>query len=103
MAKKERPAHPLKRLHQRILFLERRQQRDMMNNRKRETRDKVIFGGLIIKAGLRKADRAFLLGALIEASRIPSDTVQYRQLREIGMEAFRADARMTNSESKDLA
>lgn len=75
----------------------------MTNDRKRETRDKIIFGGLIIKAGLRKADRAFLLGALIEASRIPSDTAQYRQLHEIGMEAFRADARMTNSESKGLA
>lgn len=75
----------------------------MTNDRKRETRDKVIFGGLIIKAGLRKADRAFLLGALIEASRIPSDTAQYRQLHKIGTEAFRADARMTDSESKDLA
>ena len=75
----------------------------MMKERKRETRDKIIFGGLVIKAGLRKADRAFLLGSLIEASRIPSDTAQYRQLREIGMEAFRADARMTNPESKDLA
>ncbi|MGZ9721709.1 conjugal transfer protein TraD [Rhizobium miluonense] len=74
----------------------------MTNYRKRETRDKIIFGGLIIKAGLRKADRAFLLGALIEASRIPSDTAQYHHLREIGMEAFRTDARMTNSESKDL-
>ena len=75
----------------------------MSDDRKRETRDKIIFGGLVTKAGLRKADRAFLLGALIEASRIPSDTSQYRQLREIGMEAFRADARMTNPESKDLA
>ncbi|MGG6898152.1 conjugal transfer protein TraD [Rhizobium sp. BR 315] len=74
----------------------------MTNYRKRETRDKIIFGGLIIKAGLRKADRAFLLGALIEASRIPPDTEQYRQLHKIGMEAFRNDARMTNSESKDL-
>ncbi len=84
------------------MLLERRQQRDMIKDRKRETREKMIFGGLIIKAGLRKADRAFLLGALIEASRIPPDTAQYRHLHKIGMEAFRADARMTNSESKDL-
>lgn len=85
------------------MLLERKRQRDMTNDRKRETREKMIFGGLIIKAGLRKADRAFLLGALIEASRIPSDTAQYRQLHKIGTEAFRADARMTDSESKDLA
>lgn len=74
----------------------------MTNHRKRESREKMIFDGLIIKAGLRKADRAFLLGALIEASRIPPDTAQYRELHKIGMEAFRADARMNNSESKDL-
>ncbi len=74
----------------------------MTNDRKRETREKMIFGGLIIKAGLRKADRAFLLGALIEASRISPDTAQYRELHKIGMEAFRADARVTNSENKDL-
>jgi hypothetical protein len=84
------------------MLLERRRQRDMTNHRKRESREKMIFDGLIIKAGLRKADRAFLLGALIEASRIPPDTAQYRELHKIGMEAFRADARMNNSESKDL-
>jgi hypothetical protein len=82
--------------------LERRRQREMTSDRKRETREKMIFGRLIIKAGLRKADRAFLLGALIEASRIPPHTAQYRELHKIGMEAFRADARMNNSESKDL-
>jgi len=74
----------------------------MTSDRKRETREKMIFGGLIIKAGLRKADRAFLLGALIEASRIPPDTAQYRELHKIGMEAYRADARMNNLETKDL-
>jgi hypothetical protein len=84
------------------MLLERRRQREMTSDRKHETREKMIFGGLIIKAGLRKADRAFLLGALIEASRIPPDTAQYRELHKIGMEAFRADARMNNSESKDL-
>lgn len=66
----------------------------MTEERKRKTREKIVFGGLIVKAGLRNADRAFLLGALLEASRIPVGTAEHERLKAIGAEAFRAEARI---------
>jgi hypothetical protein len=36
--------------------------------RRRDTREKIERGGLVVKAGLRQADRAFILGVLIEAA-----------------------------------
>lgn len=96
--------HRLRRLDQRIVFLERKRQRRMTQERKRETREKITFGGLIIKAGLRRADRAFLLGALIEASRVPVGTVEHDRLRAIGMEAFQAESHvLIDRESKGAA
>lgn len=65
----------------------------MTQERKRETREKIILGGLVIKAGLRNADRAFLLGALIEASRVPVGAVEHDRLCALGAKAFRAEAR----------
>ncbi|MDX0887871.1 conjugal transfer protein TraD [Sinorhizobium medicae] len=37
--------------------------------RKKDTREKIELGGLIVKAGLRYEKRALLLGALVELSR----------------------------------
>jgi hypothetical protein len=97
-----RPVHPLKRLGERLVFLEKRRQRSMTKERGRAAKQKVIFGTLVQKAGLENADRAFLLGALIEASRIPEGTAEHERLRTIGMDAFLAEARcQLNSESKD--
>lgn len=57
--------------------------------RKRDTRDKIALGGLIVKAGLRFEKRALLLGALIElAERLKSDENERRRLTAIGAEAF---------------
>ena len=36
--------------------------------RRRDTREKIELGGLVVKAGLRGADRAVILGVLIEAA-----------------------------------
>lgn len=85
--------HRLRRMDQRIVFLERKRQRRMTQEPKRETREKIILGGLIIKAGLKNADRAFLLGALIEANRVRVGTVEHDRLCALGAEAFRAEAR----------
>ncbi|WP_296021827.1 conjugal transfer protein TraD [uncultured Agrobacterium sp.] len=42
--------------------------------RKKDTRDKIELGGLIVKAGLRFEGRALLLGALIDLQkRLKSD------------------------------
>ena len=57
--------------------------------RKKDTRDKIELGGLIVKAGLRYEKRALLLGALIDVSRrLKSDDTERSRLLAIGAEAF---------------
>ncbi|WP_195165165.1 type IV conjugative transfer system coupling protein TraD [Mesorhizobium sp. NBSH29] len=60
--------------------------------RKKDTREKIELGGLIVKAGLRYEKRALLLGLLIEAgSRIRNDESERSRLTAIGAEAFGHD------------
>jgi hypothetical protein len=57
--------------------------------RKKDTRDKISLGGLIVKAGLRFEKRALLLGALIDLrERLQSDDNERPRLTAIGAEAF---------------
>lgn len=57
--------------------------------RKKDTRDKIELGGLIVKAGLRYEKRALLLGALIDLShRLKLDKGERERLTSIGAEAF---------------
>jgi hypothetical protein len=57
--------------------------------RKKDTREKIELGGLIVKAGLRYEKRALLLGALIDLSeRLKSDQTERLRLMAIGAEAF---------------
>lgn len=61
--------------------------------RKKDTREKIELGGLIVKAGLRYEKRALLLGLLIDASkRIKGDDSERSRLTLIGAEAFGHDA-----------
>lgn len=60
----------------------------MSEARKREARQKFLLGGLVVRAGLAEADRAFLLGALIEASRCMAGSDQHERLKAIGLQAF---------------
>jgi hypothetical protein len=63
------------------------------DSRKRDTREKIELGGLIVKAGLRYEKRALLLGALIElARRIKGDEGERSRLATIGAEAFGDDS-----------
>ena len=62
----------------------------MTAERKRDAREKILLGGIVVKAGLSKADRAFLLGGLIELARFVPGSVEHRRLRDIGEEAFKA-------------
>lgn len=62
----------------------------MMADRKQEAREKLLLGGIVVKAGLSKADRAFLLGGLLELARVATGSVEHRRLRDIGEEAFKA-------------
>ncbi|MEO9611614.1 MAG: type IV conjugative transfer system coupling protein TraD [Nitratireductor sp.] len=60
--------------------------------RKKDTREKIQLGGLIVKAGLRYEKRALLLGLLIDgASRIAADDAERERLTAIGAEAFSSD------------
>ncbi|KQZ91762.1 type IV conjugative transfer system coupling protein TraD [Rhizobium lemnae] len=61
--------------------------------RKKDTREKIELGGLIVKAGLRFEKRAVLLGALVElSSRLKADTGERLRLATIGAEAFGNDS-----------
>lgn len=62
--------------------------------RKKDTREKIELGGLIVKAGLRYEKRALLLGLLIDAGRrIKSDETERLRLTAIGLEAFGRDGK----------
>lgn len=60
--------------------------------RKKDTREKIELGGLIVKAGLRYEKRALLLGLLIDAAgRLRGDDAERSRLTAIGAEAFGHD------------
>ena len=64
----------------------------MTADRKKDAREKFLLGGIVVRAGLSRADRAFLLGGLIELARVASGSPEYRRLRDVGEEAFKASA-----------
>ena len=60
--------------------------------RKKDTREKIALGGLVVKAGLRYESRALLLGLLIEAkTQIDNNETERARLTAIGAEAFGHD------------
>ncbi|ACM39570.1 MULTISPECIES: type IV conjugative transfer system coupling protein TraD [Rhizobium/Agrobacterium group] len=60
--------------------------------RKKDTREKIELGGLIVKAGLRYEKRALLLGLLIDAGRrLKGNDGEQSRLTAIGAEAFAHD------------
>jgi hypothetical protein len=62
--------------------------------RKKDTREKIALGGLIVKAGLRYEKRSLLLGALIDLKhRMNLDENERVRLTAIGSEAFGNDDR----------
>lgn len=61
----------------------------MTADRKDEAREKFLLGGIVVRAGLSKADRAFLLGGFLELARIALGSSEYRRMRDIGEEAFK--------------
>lgn len=67
------------------------QRRQSAEERKRDTREKIQLGGLVVKAGLRAADRAVILGALIDLARRADNQAEWARLRAIGKAAFAND------------
>lgn len=68
------------------------QRRQSSSERKRDTREKIQLGGLVVKAGLRSADRAIILGALIDLARRADNQKEWARLRAIGKAAFANDS-----------
>ena len=67
-------------------------QASQSEDRKRDTREKIQLGGLIVKAGLRYEKRALLLGLLLDgAGRIRVDAAERERLIAIGTKAFADD------------
>ncbi len=82
----------LARLRASVTRLERMHRTQSSEARKKDTREKIELGGLIVKAGLRYEKRALLLGLLIDASRrMKGDDSERSRLTAIGAEAFGHD------------
>ncbi len=64
----------------------------MTADRKKEAREKFLLGGIVVHAGLSSADRAFLLGGLLELARLSPETPEYQRLHDMGAIAFRTSA-----------
>jgi hypothetical protein len=59
------------------------------DDRKKDTREKIQLGGLIVKAGLRYEKRALLLGMLIDAAqRLRGSEAERERLAAIGTKVF---------------
>lgn len=52
--------------------------------RRKDAREKIILGGLIVKAGLRNAPRDFLMGAFLQISKIQQGSEQFDALQRLG-------------------
>lgn len=61
------------------------------SDRSKDAHEKIQLGGLAVKAGLRNADKAFLLGVLITAARQQDDSAYVHEMTAIGKEAFKND------------
>lgn len=72
----------------------------MTEDRKKDAREKITLGGLVVKAGLRKADRAFLLGVLLEAATVRIGSAEHHRLKAKGGMAFQRD-RVKGGEGAD--
>ncbi len=60
--------------------------------RKKDTREKIELGGLIVKAGLSYEKRALLLGLLIDGGRrLKGNEAERSRLTALGAEAFGHD------------
>ena len=59
--------------------------------RRRDTREKIQLGGLVVKAGLRDVDGAFLLGLLAYGRDHVNDETFRERMRSRGAKEFRDD------------
>jgi hypothetical protein len=73
------------------------ERRHSFQQRKRDTREKIQLGGIVVKAGLRTADRAVILGGLIDLAQRLDNQKEWARLRAIGKAAFDNDGEETRA------
>ena len=74
---------------QRIAKLQGKLAREKLKKRKADTRRKIEFGGLVIKAGMDSFPKEIILGALIKAKEsLNIDDGQYTVYQSVGKQAF---------------
>ena len=56
--------------------------------RRRDAREKIELGGLLVKAGLREADKAFILGLILDGIERAADPEIRARMRHRGLRAF---------------
>lgn len=64
----------------------------MNKDRKKDTHEKIQLGGLVVKAGLRNADKAIILGALCELAiqlKIDSEDEKVKKYYTLGSDLFK--------------
>ena len=74
----------------------------MFDDRRKDTREKIALGGLVVKAGLREADRSFILGVLVSASRMNPSDPRWRELRSLGGAAFNEAAKPSDQKQAPM-
>ncbi len=62
--------------------------RPAANARRKDAHEKISLGGLIVKAGLREADKAFILGVLLDAASRLSDGDYRARMTDLGRRNF---------------
>lgn len=72
---------------------ERRYRASQTEARKKDAREKIQLGGLVVKAGLRSEDRAVILGALVEAAGQLGDKQERARWAAIGKAIFDNDSK----------
>lgn len=79
----------IKKLEQKIARMERSSTLQKMKERKLDTRKKIQFGGLVIKAKMNDYSKDIILGALLDAKdNIESNVELKQQFQKRGQDAF---------------
>jgi Conjugal transfer protein TraD len=73
-----------------LLSMEKRRRAQVANARKSDTYQKIMLGGLVVKAGLREVSATELLGLLVDGRARLDDPVERERLIILGRNAFAA-------------
>lgn len=64
----------------------------MNKNRKKDTHEKIQLGGLVVKAGLRNAEKTIILGALCDLAirlKVSPESETIKKYKRLGIQEFK--------------